>query len=281
MAKQFKFEELKEQYIDLIETMEIKDSWKSAVFRRAKAIRANKDKYVRVSELAGGSIPWYFIGVIHSLECGLDFTKHLHNGDSLARRTKRVPANRPKSGNGPFTFEESAVDALQMKGFHKIDDWSLARAAYELERYNGWGYRYGKSRPLSPYLWSGTNHYTKGKFVSDGKYSASAVSKQIGVMPLILALITLEEETTDVSVVKRGSRRIRFQDRLDAFIKWTGLGGLLSFGTLEQVRGFVQDYAGFLLLGTGVIVWLGIKYIQFRSQEEVKEGRYIPSKRVK
>jgi len=39
---------------------------------------------------------------------------------------------------------------------------------------------------LSPYLWSFTTAYTKCKFVADGSFSATAVSKQCGAVALLL-----------------------------------------------------------------------------------------------
>jgi lysozyme family protein len=39
-------------------------------------------------------VPWYVIAVIHNMECGLDFTEHLHNSDPLARRTINDPPGR-------------------------------------------------------------------------------------------------------------------------------------------------------------------------------------------
>ena len=36
-----------------------------------------------------------------------------------------------------------------------------------------------------PYIFSGTNLYKKGKYISDGRYSSSAIDKQVGIMLLI------------------------------------------------------------------------------------------------
>ena len=59
---------------------------------------------------------------------------------------------------------------------------------YTIERYNGTGYlRYHKNVP-TPYLWSGSQHYVKGKYVSDGKWSSSAVSKQVGAAVILKEL---------------------------------------------------------------------------------------------
>lgn len=155
-----------------------------------RAIKANKARYQQISARAGGNIPWQFIALIHNLECGLSFNKHLHNGDPLTRRTVLVPAGRPRTGNGPFTFEESAVDALTMPGkaYHLATDWSLPATLHRLEGYNGFGYRRHHPETLSPYLWSGSNHYTRGKYVADGVWSASAVSKQLGTALILKAL---------------------------------------------------------------------------------------------
>jgi lysozyme family protein len=40
----------------------------------------------------------------------------------------------------------------------------------------------------SPYLWSFSNLYTKGKFVADGHFDANAVSAQCGAAVMLKAL---------------------------------------------------------------------------------------------
>lgn len=135
------------------------------------------------------SLPWAFIAIIHALECSCDFGKHLHNGDPLTRRTVRVPAGRPAAGSPPFTFEASARDALTMPGkqFHLQKDWSVPAMLFRWERYNGIGY-FNKGLE-TPYLWSFSNHYTKGKYVQDGVFDLNAVSKQVGAAVLLKDLI--------------------------------------------------------------------------------------------
>ncbi|MDH3442074.1 MAG: hypothetical protein OEM63_15045, partial [Gammaproteobacteria bacterium] len=102
-------------------------------------ILADKNRYETVQRKLG--IPWFFVAVIHNMESGGRFDRHLHNGDPLTKRTRQVPAGRPLDGEPPFTWEASATDALLMKRLDQIDAWSLSRILYELERYNGWGYR--------------------------------------------------------------------------------------------------------------------------------------------
>ena len=123
-------------------------------------------------------VPWWFVGAVHLLESGADFTTHLHNGDPLTARTVHVPAGRPVDGDPPFTWQESAIDAMRYKSLDREKDWSIPAALDHLEHYNGLGYR--RRGLVSPYLWSFSNHYDKGKFIADGTYSPTAVSQQCG-----------------------------------------------------------------------------------------------------
>jgi hypothetical protein len=119
------------------------------------------------------------------MEASFNFKCHLHNGDPLTARTVQVPSNRPSTGAPPFTWEDSATDALRMKKLEQISDWSLPRTLYQLEAYNGFGYRVGHPEVLTPYLWSFSDHYKQGKYVADGKFSPTAVSKQCGAAVIL------------------------------------------------------------------------------------------------
>jgi lysozyme family protein len=131
-------------------------------------------------------IPWYFIGIIHAMECGFDFNLHLHNGDPLTARTVHVPANRPPVGQPPFTWRESARDAMIFDGYSNETEWSIPRMLYLFERYNGFGYR--KLGIPSPYLWSFSTLYAKGKYVADGHFDPDAVSAQCGAGVILKVL---------------------------------------------------------------------------------------------
>jgi lysozyme family protein len=149
-----------------------------------KKLLANKPRYDKVSAVT--RVPWYVIAVIHELESGADFDAHLHNGDPLTARTFQVPKGRPVAGNPPFTWEESAIDALGYDGADKVKYWTMGATLDFLECYNGLGYR--NKGIYSPYLWSCTNHYTKGKYVADGVWNAEAVSQQVGCAALMKGL---------------------------------------------------------------------------------------------
>jgi lysozyme family protein len=146
-------------------------------------VLANKARYEKVAAATG--VPWQAIAIIHAMECSCNFKLHLHNGDPLTARTTRVPKGRPKTGTPPFTWEESAIDALADRA---TKDLTIPRLLYMLESYNGWGYR--NKGINSPYLWSGTQHYTKGKYVRDGAggFDPNFVSKQPGAVLLLKLL---------------------------------------------------------------------------------------------
>ncbi len=156
-------------------------------------------------------VPWFVIGAIHSLESDGDFGTHLHNGDSLARRTTHAPRGRPVGGTPPFAWEESAQDAIGMRDLDAWCDWSIEGALYQLEQYNGWGYRLYHPDVLSPYLWAGSGHYARGKYTDDGRWSPKAVSRQIGAAVLLKALrdagrIRLRRRPRKLSLVPRSPK---------------------------------------------------------------------------
>ena len=151
-----------------------------------KKLAQNKPRYEAVTLSMANGCPWWFVGIIHFMEGGGKFTRHLHNGDPLSSRTVNVPKGRPLIGNPPFSWEESAIDAMRYMKYDKITDWSLENCLNLFERYNGLGYK--KKGVPSPYLWSYTQFYTAGKYVADGKYDSTAVSKQPGVVAIMKAL---------------------------------------------------------------------------------------------
>lgn len=173
--------QLSNEYRQLFDTCVINPKKFSDVDACVDGIVKNKSRYQTVSGKIG--VPWYFVGILHNMEASGNFNKHLHNGDPLTARTVQVPSGCPKIGNPPFTWEASAEDALRIKKLDTWTDWSIPGMLYKMELYNGIGYRIRGIH--SPYLWSFSNHYTKGKFTSDGFYDPEAVSKQIGTAVLL------------------------------------------------------------------------------------------------
>jgi len=196
------------EYRALWDGMTINKGHAVAVLATARKIAKHREDYESVSRETG--VPWYVVGIIHAMEC-TDFpamTQHLHNGDPLTARTKLNPSGRPKAGNPPFTWVESAIDALRYDKLDKVTDWSIEQMCWTLEFYNGPGY--ARRGTPSPYLWSFTNQYDRGKFVEVwddtkrkfvGVYNPQLVSEQAGAMALLRALIENGDVTLDKPAV--------------------------------------------------------------------------------
>jgi lysozyme family protein len=174
---------LQAEYTALFDSCQVRPERAKEIDDTVTKIEKARARYASVGDPL--KIPWYLIGVIHCLETSINFDRHLHNGDKLTARTKQVPAGRPKTGNPPFTWEESATDALMLKNLHTWTDWTVPGLLYQLERYNGFGYRQHHPEVRSPYLWSFSNHYTSGKYVADGTFSSTAKSAQCGAATIL------------------------------------------------------------------------------------------------
>jgi lysozyme family protein len=151
----------------------------------AAQIIRNRTRYETVSQQTG--VPWQIIGAIHSLEADLDFRSNLANGDPLTARTRHVPSGRPPDGKPPFDWTTAAADALIFDDMDKKNWTSIGNWLQNAELYNGPFYE--KHGLISPYIHSWDTLYFRGKIVADGRYSASAVSAQCGVVPILRELL--------------------------------------------------------------------------------------------
>lgn len=181
------FSDLKSEYARLWALMTIWPVKDASVTSIAKKLMANKARYRAAERLTG--VPWVVIAAWHNRESSANFNTQLAQGDPLNQVSTHVPR-----GRGPFrSWEDGAYDALvTLKHLDKVKDWSPERVCYETERYNGFGYRNQHPDVLSPYLWSFSNHYTRGKYVADGQFDPSAVDKQCGAIPIIKKIMELD-----------------------------------------------------------------------------------------
>jgi lysozyme family protein len=184
--KSIKFEDIQDEYVAMFNSAKIRPEKLNDVRWYSNKVLAGRGVYEEIE--ARTNVPWYFVGTIHGMECSYSMAKHLHNGDSLNARTWQVPKGRPKEGNPPFTFLDSACDALAYDNLAGQRDWTLALMLHRLEVYNGFGYR-RKFGTASPYLWSYSNHFTSGKYVQDGVYDPNATSKQCGAAVMLKDLV--------------------------------------------------------------------------------------------
>jgi lysozyme family protein len=187
---------LREEYERLFQSCRVRSDAMDEVTAWADRIAANRERYHGIGEPF--NVPWHVVGLTHYRECGLDFSKHLHNGDPLTGRTKHEPIGRPKTGSPPFTFEESAADALRCDRLDTWGDWSLSGTLYKLESFNGFGYRLYHPHVLSPYLWGRSNLYVRGGYAKDGVWSDTYVNRQLGSAVLLRRLSELGTVAFDV-----------------------------------------------------------------------------------
>ena len=213
---------LQDEYQNLFDSCQIKTEKLSEIENIITRILNSQNRYETVANELG--IPWFFISVIHNMESSLNFDSHLHNGDPLSARTTHVPAGRPLTGNPPFTWEQSAEDSLTLQRLNLWNDWSLPGILYKIEEYNGWGYRRSHPEVLSPYLWSGSNNYTSGKYVADGRWSDTAVSNQIGAAVILRRMgekriVTFDGESIPKEpFVYYSTKNIQYCEQLQQFL---------------------------------------------------------------
>lgn len=313
MAK-YTLQTTKQSYLSAWENMEIKPDILPKAQKKAREIIGLKDKYVSLQNITG--VPWYFIGLLHMRESNFDFETHLHNGDPLNengrfKRTVHVPANRPMAPpkNGKtYTFEESAIDALTYE-FGKVKEWSIEQIAFLQETYNGFGYR--QRGVASPYLWSGSNQYVKGKYISDGKkgWDPTVVDKQLGVMVVLKCILELTEPLPVVETkeeikapispsadiakptskeLRKVSRKFRLTEWLQNFFGWTtgitATGATLSTTNISATKNFIDtvkefgaDYGIFIVIAVLILGFIATHFLKEWMKQDVEEGRHTPS----
>ncbi len=133
---------------------------------------------------------WQVIGVLHQMESGMDFSKHLANGDPLSADTVHVPVGIMAPKEPPYNFTEGAVAALNhfKQGWGHLSITDMPTALSFFDEWNGLGEWRLTDTPGCPYLFSGTSAYQSGKFASDGAWDPTLVSQQIGVAALCKAM---------------------------------------------------------------------------------------------
>lgn len=180
------------------------ERWNSAKTTRdfsavASRLVKFKRRYQTITERTG--VPWFVVAVIHEREASQNWNTQLGQGDPLDRVSIHVP-----KGRGPFaTWEDGAVDALVNCPPYaaRWRDWSPGGTLALLEMYNGLGYA-GRGLP-SPYVWAGTDQYSKGKYVADGVFDPNVVDQQLGCAGLILAMQKIDPS---ISFGKSSSKHV-------------------------------------------------------------------------
>ena len=219
--------------------------------RVATRLVMSKPRYQAISGKTG--VPWFVIAVIHERESGQNFTKSIAQGDPWNKVSVHVP-----KGRGPFgSFEEAAIDALTKCAPYAANwkDWSAGGTMTLLEQYNGLGYS-NKGLP-SPYIWSGTDRYAKGKYVADGVFDPDAVDKQLGCAGLIIAM-----QTIDPSIQFGGAP---IATPIQPATKNATVGVIVAGGAAAATQ--ATDWKMLAVVIVSVIIALGIANLIFRKKD--------------
>lgn len=152
----------------------------------------DQGRYAQVS--AEDGIPQVWMATSFDREASSNFMCSPAQGDRWDRVSTHVPRDR-----GPFpNWAAAAKDAYAIDGLDKVGaaNWTAARACFEGELFNGFGYRAHGIH--SPYLWAGTNNYSTGKYVADGVFDPNHADTQLGIVPVMLRMIALQPSLTFV-----------------------------------------------------------------------------------
>jgi lysozyme family protein len=190
-------------------------------------------------------VPWWFIAVTHYRESNQNWRGSLAQGDPWNRVSTHVP-----KGRGPFkSWEEAAVDALVKCSPYaaRNKDWSIGGALAMLEKYNGLGYA-NKGLP-SPYLWAGTNQYSRGKYVADGVFDPNHVDTQLGVAGLLKRMNIFGIPTSKPTATT------------------TTVGGAVAAGTAAAATGWTWPW----IIGVGLCVAAVLGLIFYLHNEGKKQ----------
>ena len=134
-------------------------------------ISNSKNSYYKYIEKAT-KVPWWMIGSIHMRECDFNFTLNIRDG---------TPLHEGES------FVGEAIKIFQ-KPEYQVKEWNLETVLLKCEIYNGLGYQLYHPTVLSPYLWSMSNLYSKGKYDRDGHFNPDLIDEQVGIAVLLKSL---------------------------------------------------------------------------------------------
>jgi lysozyme family protein len=175
------FSVLSREYSDLLAQMKILRL--NEAQDAAALLLRNKARFFDVNQKTGVPIAWAMASF--EREASSDFRLSPAQGDPWNRVSKHVP-----KGRGPFkSWTDAAIDAYRIDDLDEVGagNWTWARACFEGELFNGFGYR--DHGIHSPYLWAGTNIYSRGLYTSDGRLNLSKKDSRLGIVPMMVALV--------------------------------------------------------------------------------------------
>jgi lysozyme family protein len=148
--------------------------------------RRTHKTYDAIQAMRKNGVPARVVFALLYRESDNDMTRSPAQGDPLNHRSLHVPHGRIPDKNPPYTFLQAAEDAYYAPELDHLDtkQWTeIGAILSNCELFNGPGY--WKRGLVSPYNWSGTNQYSRGKFVADGKFDPMFVDRQMGAAAIL------------------------------------------------------------------------------------------------
>lgn len=182
---QHPFESLRPEYEALLARMTITRQQEVDAVATKLIEHVREGRYTAVSLKTGVPIVW--MAASFEREASSNFNDSPAQGDPWREVSVHVPR-----GRGPFeSWAAAAIDAYHIDSLDQVGaaNWTAARACFEGELFNGFGYRAHGIH--SPYLWAGSNNYAKGKYVADGAWDPNHVDTQLGIVPVMMKMIEL------------------------------------------------------------------------------------------
>lgn len=180
----YTFAQLKAEYTALLTRMVI--TRRTAVDEAANRLLRNIDEHRYAAGCQITGVPQIWAAASFEREASSKFNLNPAQGWPLHSRSQIKPYN------GPFrTWEDAQVEAYKIDGLDKVgaDNWTWELACFYGEKFNGFGPRLHGMH--TGYLWAGSNNYTSGKYVSDGKWSAGTVDSQLGIIPMMFRMVQI------------------------------------------------------------------------------------------
>lgn len=190
---QHPFSSLEGEYEALIARAQIRPECEHVL--SVTAIRLLHDKAVYGEVAARTGVPIAVLMALSEREMSGNLRCYLGNGQLLIRRTTIVPIGRgPFLRQAPQDFIVGCLDALHLDGLDQVASqpggWTMPRAAYETEEWNGEGYR--RMGIPSPYVFGATSVQRPGKYIRDHVYDSHVMDPQLGTLAIIEKLMELD-----------------------------------------------------------------------------------------
>lgn len=180
------FLSLRNEYLVLLTTMVVQNGAKAQIEEAARKLLDSDHRPLYEREEAATGVPAILLAALDERESGGNLRCAIGQGDPFDRVSTHVPR-----GKGPFASKvEADIFYIRYHGLDKTTQpWTWPYFCWKAEGWNGFGPR--NHGIYTGYLWAGTNHYRRGKYVRDGVWDAGFVDRQLGVVPLAKRIIEL------------------------------------------------------------------------------------------